>query len=316
MDIILRKQYFKHAALLALIIAVTMRFEMVLSYLSNDMLGYARHKFNVTLIHLGSDIAILYVVALLMFILNYYILRPDEKQNRLKPGRVALAVLLTFFTITVLNTFLFSLKNLIDPASIPRGHRSEFDLRNFFVSGLVVGSVLIIRLISQKQTIMVENETLKRESLQSQYESLKNQLSPHFLFNSLTALQVLIKEDPDKAQSYVNSLSKALRYTLQSNEKQLVTMREEMNFMESYIHLLRIRFDTSLNVEIAMHDEFYVYKLPPLTIQTLVENAVKHNEISKKKPLVIKITTSEDGSLTVSNVINEKFDLKTLNHSV
>jgi LytS/YehU family sensor histidine kinase len=170
----------------------------------------------------------------------------------------------------------------------------------------VVGCILIIRLIYLKQIINLENEKLRREALQSQFESLKNQLSPHFLFNSLTALKTLIREAPDTAQNYVNSLSRALRYTLQSNEKQLVTLKEEMVFMDSYLYLIKLRFDTNLSIITGIKEEYLSYRLPPLTIQTLVENAIKHNEISKEKPLRINIETTGDGKLSVWNDIQRK----------
>jgi LytS/YehU family sensor histidine kinase len=165
---------------------------------------------------------------------------------------------------------------------------------------------LIIRLIFQKQTISLENETLKREALQSQFESLKNQLSPHFLFNSLTALKILIKEAPDTAQNYVNSLSRALRYTLKSNEKQLVTLKDEMEFMESYLFLIRMRFGENLSISTSINEDLLSHNIPPLTIQTLVENAIKHNEISKKNPLGINILTTDNESLIIVNDIHEK----------
>ncbi len=189
---------------------------------------------------------------------------------------------------------------------VGRGRRDEFDYANFFVSGLVVGCILLIRLIFQKQTISLENETLKREALQSQFESLKNQLSPHFLFNSLTALKILIKEAPDTAQNYVNSLSRALRYTLKSNEKQLVTLKEEMEFMQSYLFLIRMRFGDNLSISTNINEDLLSFKLPSLTIQTLVENAIKHNEISKRNPLRIEMLTTEKESLIILNDIHEK----------
>ena len=165
---------------------------------------------------------------------------------------------------------------------------------------------MIIRLIYQKQIIKLENETLRREALQSQFESLKNQLSPHFLFNSLTALKTLIREAPETAQNYVNNMSRALRYTLQRNEKRLVTLKEEMNFMDSYLYLIKLRYDTNLTVNTTIQDKYFSYNLPPLTIQTLVENAIKHNEISKEKPLVINIEATDTEKLTVWNVIQLK----------
>jgi LytS/YehU family sensor histidine kinase len=193
-----------------------------------------------------------------------------------------------------------------EPRPRGRGRRDEFDYTNFFVSGLVISCVLIIRLIFLKQTITLENETLKREALQSQFESLKNQLSPHFLFNSLTALKILIKEAPDTAQNYVNSLSRALRYTLKSNEKQLVTLKDEMEFMESYLFLIRMRFGDNLSINTGINEDLLSLNIPPLTIQTLVENAIKHNEISKRNPLSIDILTTDNESLKIINDIHEK----------
>ena len=302
----LKRQYFFIVLLLALAIAITIHFPMVMNYLFGEEGGRHDNRFMPGFTHLGLELLITYIVALLMFTLNFFILNPAERHWRLKMLNVVLAIVLTVISVFILNELLYSVKNMIDTEPGPRGHRDEFDYTNFFVSGLVVGCVLIIRLIFQKQTIMLENEALKREALQSQYESLKNQLSPHFLFNSLTALKILINEAPDTAQNYINSLSKALRYTLQSNEKQLVTLKEEMDFMESYLFLIRMRFDTNLLVNTSIKEDYLSHRLPPLTIQTLVENAIKHNEISKHRPLRIDISTTENDSLIVSNYIQKK----------
>jgi len=243
-----------------------------------------------------------------MFALNFFILKPVEIHGKLKLQNVFLAIVLTVVSVYILNDLLFSLQDMIDSEPRPRGRgrRDEFDYTNFFVSGLVISCVLIIRLIFLKQTITLENETLKREALQSQFESLKNQLSPHFLFNSLTALKILIKEAPDTAQNYVNSLSRALRYTLKSNEKQLVTLKDEMEFMESYLFLIRMRFGDNLSINTGINEDLLSLNIPPLTIQTLVENAIKHNEISKRNPLSIDILTTDNESLKIINDIHEK----------
>jgi sensor histidine kinase YesM len=301
------KQYFIIALLLSLAIAVTINFPLVMNYLFGEEGGRYNHRFMVSFTHLGTELLITFIVALLMFILNFFILKPVERHGELHIWNIVLAISLTVVSVFILNYYLYSIKNLIDTGPRPRGHRDEFDYTNFFVSALVVGCVLIIRLIFQKQTIVLENEKLRMEALQRQFESLKNQLSPHFLFNSLTALKILIKEAPETAQNYVNSLSKALRYTLQSNEKQLVTLKEEMVFMESYLFLIRMRFDTNLTVNTRINENLASHKLPPLTIQTLVENAIKHNEISKRKPLIINILTTENDSLIVVNEIQKKF---------
>jgi uncharacterized membrane-anchored protein YhcB (DUF1043 family)/putative flippase GtrA len=296
------------ALLLSLAIAITIHFPVVLEYFFRDEGGRDKHRFLMSFTHLGGHLIITYIVALLMFTLNFFILKPVETPGKLKLLNVFLAIVLTVVSVYILNDLLFSLQDMIDAESRPRGRgrRDEFDYTNFFVSGLVIGCVLIIRLIFQKQTISLENETLKREALQSQFESLKNQLSPHFLFNSLTALKILIKEASDTAQNYVNSLSRALRYTLKSNEKQLVTLKEETEFMESYLFLIRMRFGDNLSIGTSINENLLSHNLPPLTIQTLVENAIKHNEISRKNPLGINILTTDNESLIIVNDIHEK----------
>ena len=303
------KQFFIIAFLLSFAIALTIHFPVLMNYLFGDEGGgRSRHGFNPGFAHLLEHLVITYIVALLMFTLNFYILNPVGKHGRLKPLNIFLSVVLTVISVYVLNDLLFSIQGLMDSDIRPggRGRRNEFDYTNFFVSGLVIGCVLIIRLIFQKQTITLENEELKREALQSQFESLKKQLSPHFLFNSLTALKILIKDAPDTAQNYVNSLSRALRYTLKSNEKQLVTLKEEMEFMESYLFLIRMRFGKNLTVHTTINENLLSYNLPPLTIQTLVENAIKHNEISKQHPLGINILTTESESLIIANDFRKK----------
>ena len=302
----LNRQYFIVALLLSLAIGVTINFPLLMNYLFGDDGNRHGERFFVSFAHLGAELMITFVIAFLMFSLNFFILRPVDRHRKLNISSIILAVALTLISVYILNYFLYSFKSIIDTGPRPRGHRDEFDYTNFFVSALVIGCVLIIRLIYQKQFINLENEKLRREALQSQFESLKNQLSPHFLFNSLTALKTLIREAPETAQNYVNNLSRALRYTLQSNEKQLVTLKEEMSFMDSYIYLIKLRFDTNLSVSISLGEEYYSYKVPPLTIQTLVENAIKHNEISKEKPLVINITTTDKARLAVWNQIQEK----------
>ncbi len=281
-------------------------FDKVTSLLFGDGDGHHAGKFMVSISHMGLELFITVVVAFLMFALNFYILKPLENHRNLKALTISASVILTLISVFVLNDLFFSLLNMLDPEPRSRGIHDEFISRNFFVSGLVIGCILIYRLVNQKQSMQIENESLKREALQRQFESLKNQLSPHFLFNSLTALKTLINESPETAQDYVNNLSKALRYTLQSNEKQLVTLKEEMEFTESYLFLIKMRFDTNLTVLIHIDEELMLYMVPPLTVQTLVENAVKHNEVSKRKPLTLTIKTTVNGSLIVQNSIQAK----------
>jgi LytS/YehU family sensor histidine kinase len=163
-----------------------------------------------------------------------------------------------------------------------------------------------IKAVYDKQSVKNENQVLQNEILLGQYESLKNQISPHFMFNSLTALRELIDQNAADAKLYVSHLSLVLRYTLSSIESKSKCLYEELEVAESYMHLVKIRFGSSIKVETNVDYAYKNHRLPPLAIQTLLENAIKHNEISKKNPFTIRIETGNDQVLSVTNTIQEK----------
>jgi sensor histidine kinase YesM len=151
-----------------------------------------------------------------------------------------------------------------------------------------------------------ETENLKKENLQSQLEGLKGQVNPHFLFNSLNSLSSLISEDPEKAEKFLDEMSKVYRYLLRTNEEGLTTLDSEMQFIQSYFHMLKTRYGDGLDMETKIDEHYMNYQLPPLTLQMLVENAVKHNMILKDNPLKILIMTTNSGKLIVSNNLQRK----------
>jgi hypothetical protein len=152
---------------------------------------------------------------------------------------------------------------------------------------------------------VTSEEELKREKLVLQYESLKNQVNPHFLFNSLNTLSGLIDKDAEKATRFVRQLSDIYRYVLEQKDRELVSLETEMQFVNNYISLMRIRFGENLVVNTDTQDE-YNLKVIPLSVQMLVENAIKHNIISMDKPLIINIKTEESAYLTVENNLQKK----------
>jgi LytS/YehU family sensor histidine kinase len=154
--------------------------------------------------------------------------------------------------------------------------------------------------------VVDEAEQLKKENLQSQLEGLKGQVNPHFLFNSLNSLSSLISDDPEKAEKFLDEMSKVYRYLLRTNEDGLTTLQAEMDFIYSYFHLLKTRYGDGLNMKAVIENRFLAYQIPPLTLQMLVENAVKHNMILKDKPLQIMILTTNSGKLIVSNNLQRK----------
>jgi hypothetical protein len=151
-----------------------------------------------------------------------------------------------------------------------------------------------------------ETEALKRENLQTQLDSLKAQINPHFLFNNLGSLSSLIMEDQHKAVNFVNELSSVYRYLLQANDKNLTTLQLELSFIDHYYHLLKTRFESGIVLTTAIDEHYLSYLLPPLTLQLLLENAVKHNAVLPDKPLRIHMYTDEADNLVVMNNIQKK----------
>ena len=156
---------------------------------------------------------------------------------------------------------------------------------------------------SWKDKVM-ESEAIARSQVVSQLDALKNQLDPHFLFNSLNTLSSLIDEN-EMAQQYLTRLSDVYRYVLVSKDRNTVTLREEMEFVSAFLYLAKVRFTTGLTVEKNIPDSILNQYVAPLSVQLLVENALKHNVITRENPLTISIQV-EEGFLWVKNEIKPK----------
>lgn len=161
----------------------------------------------------------------------------------------------------------------------------------------------------REMRITIENARqlfgLQEENIISQFETLKSQVNPHFLFNSLNVLSSLIFVDQNKAAKFVRQLSKVYRYVLEYKDKDTISLKDELPFIESYIFLLKTRFDKNLTIDINIGNEYYQKKIAPMVIQLLVENAIKHNIISTQKPLSIEIFI-EGEYLVISNNLQVK----------
>ncbi len=148
---------------------------------------------------------------------------------------------------------------------------------------------------------------MEKDTIEAKYEMLKTQINPHFLFNSLNSLTTLVEEN-DAAVEYIQNLSEFLRYMLKSRDRQLVLVREEIAILNKYVDLQRSRFKANLNIEIDVNEKFYHYSTPPLVLQMLIENCIKHNIISKEKPLHISVR-AEKGWLSVENNLQKKNEI-------
>lgn len=175
-----------------------------------------------------------------------------------------------------------------------------------FITSVFVS--ILIYLIIKNQERMEENKNLTIENFKNRYNALKNQTDPHFLFNSLNSLNGLIGYDDERAHEYLEQLSSVFRYTLQ--ERQVVTLSDELEFAGSYIHLMKIRYGDALSVNIQILDSYQGYYILPFAIQTLLENAVKHNIVSLNKPLYLVIKMTEDETIIVENNLQPRQDVR------
>ena len=159
----------------------------------------------------------------------------------------------------------------------------------------------IYTLISQRQEVVVENEKLKNENLNNRYNMLIGQINPHFFFNSLNSLAMLVREKQgERALTYIDQLSQTFRYIIQNGQSTLTTLGEELKFVEAYSYLFKIRYEDKLFFDIDVAPELHAWRLPALSLQPLIGNAVKHNTINRSHPFRVSIRT-EGSWLVVSN---------------
>ena len=161
-------------------------------------------------------------------------------------------------------------------------------------------------LMKIQQQLQEESNKLYQENLKIQYESLKNQINPHFLFNSLNVLASLIRLDARLAEKFTEQMAKVYRYVLEHKEEDVVSLRTELDFIRSYIFLLEIRFPGKVSFDIRIPEEYLNCNVPPLTIQLLIENAVKHNVFSRKFPLVLQLFIDPGRYFNVVNNLQKR----------
>ncbi len=227
-------------------------------------------------------------------------------------------VLITFFFVLVLSQVVISEVMDLFPfkALIAQQYTDLARIAGYFAQFLVVVLINVLHLSDYLFHKWRENATraihLEKEKSQVQFDNLKNQLNPHFLFNSLTSLDSLIQENPDLARQFLQQLSKVFRYVLQHKDKGLVPLYTELDFIKNYVFLLQTRFDTFLNIDFQISEESLEKKITPVTLQILIENALKHNIVSAAHPLTIRICT-DDQYLKVENNVQPKKQVETSN---
>lgn len=169
---------------------------------------------------------------------------------------------------------------------------------NLFMMSAIEGTYFF----KQWKLSLINAEKFKRETAEAQFAALKNQVNPHFLFNSLNALSSLISTNQEKAVEFVNVFSKVYRYVLDVKDNMIVSINNEMKFVNSYLYLQQLRYGENLRVNIKLDSSILNFSVPPMSIQMLIENAIKHNEISVEFPLQINISNDEKYIIVKNNL--------------
>ena len=177
-------------------------------------------------------------------------------------------------------------------------------VKDLIILVVVLLSTLLLYSINQRQLTLFENEILIADNIRIRYEALKNQLDPHFLFNSLNTLDGLIGNDDERAHEYVQNLSQVFRYTI--GNKEITHLSDELDFTGSYARLMKIRYGDNLQIQYNIDEKYRNYFIVPVSLQLLVENAIKHNVISSRHPLIITIETTPHETIRVQNAIQPK----------
>ncbi|WP_106917816.1 2TM domain-containing protein [Chryseobacterium aurantiacum] len=229
--------------------------------------------------------------------------------------------IISIISILIANVILVYLCNYINFVLIQNASTTEeffsgkYNLANWFTINVALlisaflhakGFMEELKKTSRKEVVQ---QKLIAKSANAQFESLKNQLDPHFLFNSLNVLSSLIDENPHQAQKFTASMSKIYRYVLEQKDKELVTVEDEMEFAKTYCDLLKTRFEDSVDFVFDVKKEDYRKYVVPLALQLLLENCIKHNFATSSKPLVIRIF-SEGDILCIENNLQVREQIK------
>jgi two-component system LytT family sensor kinase len=216
-------------------------------------------------------------------------------------------LLVTIILFLIIDPLLLRFHTLLFGAPV-----SEQLFRFLFNINMVITVIMtmlfaqVFRLLLNNYQMRLTNATLLKTNAETRFEVLKNQVNPHFLFNSLNTINSLIVTDQQAAVQYVNNMSDVYRYVLKSHELNFITLEEELRFMNAYTHMLKGRYGNKIHLDCTIRPLYWQYRLPPMALQILVENAVKHNVASHSKPLHIRIYTNDTDMLVVENNLQKR----------
>jgi two-component system, LytTR family, sensor kinase len=248
-----------------------------------------------------------YSLRLFRFLQRYYSITHDLQRL------IAIHIAILFMVCTMV---LMGYQFVMYDASLPE---VRFFIKTTFLNTIVVTLALTaltvgMELFNHLHTAREEAEQLRRASLVAQNEALRQQLDPHFLFNNLNTLSALIEEEPQSATRFVDEFADVYRYVLHNRSRDVVMLKEELALCNSYLYLAEIRFGENIRVEQDIPEIYQQYMLPPLTLQLLLENAIKHNVITRDIPLCISLCIKEHDGIAWLHVQNSLHRIRSMTH--
>lgn len=294
----------KYTVLTILLLAFFVQL-IIITY--NYITGFIQvSNFGSYLLRLAIGTTFSFIFALILVYLDLKIINALDKHFEIPKKlitRIPIEFLSALFAAILIGTSITLVAGTLTPY---KEGLSKNIINNSLITSVI--NIIIITVIEasiwfkRSQQALVKAERLEKENSQIRFETLKSQLNPHFMFNSLNVLSSLIKRDSDKAQSFVDEFSSVYRYTLDVIERPAVELREEIDFAKSFLFLQKIRFDNAVDMEINVDASKLNYLVPPLSVQTLLENAFKHNRASVEHPLKIKIYNEENMLVVINNL--------------
>lgn len=251
----------------------------------------------ITVVNIISNFTVMFI----LYMLTFTLFRTKLTSRLQLLIIIVSSAVLTYFLSTLVSDMQINWFKFENRPRAMKGFVRGSLYRDYVIALLVILSSQLIRIFIKQQKTELEKNALHAEYMRSRYEALKNQVDPHFLFNSLNTLNSLVKDE--KAREYVQQLALVFRYTLQT--KEIISLRDELDFTKAYCNLMKIRYGDDLNFEMEVGEKLYDYLIIPLSVQTLVENAIKHNVVCQKHPLTVKIKGVNE-SIKVSNPVQPK----------
>lgn len=254
------------------------------------------------------NLVVLFGRILICWFIHHFFLMRDFRQGFTRPSGARITASIATAAVVIFGISMIPAGEFTLGLGLFKPKTYEAVLVNLFRSAVIAAAsyfvVYYLLVNAQLQQSRLENEYLKQDQLKAQLFSLQQQISPHFLFNSLSTLRTIAPDQMTK--TYVMQLANVYRYLLAVHESPRITLQAELAFTESYLYILRERYENALQVSIGIEPALLHYFMPPLTLQILIENALKHNIISPEQPLCLRLYTHDGSLLTVENSYQPK----------